>query len=457
MLAARLVFSGILFLFITGLALPAQAATRFVDGAAGTDVGDCTVDACATIDYAVDQATGGDTIDIADSIYTEILTIDKSLIFQGESENGTIIQAHPDPLTATGRVMTLANPLDLSMADLTIRHGNASSGGGLYMNGQGDLTLARVTFFQNSAGGGAGGGLRFHGVGCTIAMTDVSFVENEALSSGGSGGGFNALDCDLITMNNVDLIRNSTNADAGGARMNRVALAQLSRVRLIENSTRQGGGMRVSSSVVVANDIEFRGNYAATTGGGLSSHQNTFTITNGLFSGNAAETGSSAIYVPAFSVNNLINVTVAGNRTATTSGAITYVDAGALIHNTIIWNNQNANGIGSAQASISNLNNNADVQNSLVQGYTIADLGGTGNLDGSINPLFTATTNPAEAPTTGGDLHLRENSPARDAGNNALIAGFDFDLDGLDRIFGGTVDLGPYEWGSDILFRDRFE
>jgi len=51
---------------------------------------------------------------------------------------------------------------------------------------------------------------------------------------------------------------------------------------------------------------------------------------------------------------------------------------------------------------------------------------------------------------------LQQDSPVRDQGNNIFVAGIDTDLDGAARIFGGTVDLGPYE-GTDLIFADGFE
>lgn len=455
MLAAKSILFGVLFLSATGLSSSALAATRLVDGATGADSGNCTVSACATIAYAVDQAVGGDTIEIADSVYTEMLAVDKSLIFQGESEDGTIIQADPDPFAAAGRVMNLTGAIDLTLADLTIRHGNGVTGAGLLINGVGDLTLTRVTFFRNS--GGQGGGFKFAQDGCNVAMSEVSFVEN----SGSQGGGFDILDCDLVTLVDVVFIGNSADSCGGGGRMQRVATVELANGRFIENTagTVGGPGLCILNSLVEADSVEFRGNSSESSGGAIYSSNSIWTITNGLFTGNLAVTNSSAINnVTSASITNLINVTFVGNRTTESAvGAISNIGEGTKIHNTIFWNNQNFNGIGSAQASIWNLDADADIQNSLVQGYSAGDLGGSGNFDGSVNPQFIATTSPLAAPTTSGDLHLREFSPVKDAGNNALISGFDFDLDGVARIFNGTVDLGPYEFGSGILFRDRFE
>jgi predicted outer membrane repeat protein len=456
MLAVKSVCPVIMFPLILGLAFSTEAATRLVDGSVGADAGDCTASACATIGYAVDQATGDDTIDIADSIYTEMLQVDKSLTFAGESESGTIIQAHPDPFVATGRVLTLTGALDLTLSDLTIRHGKTGHGGGLGFDAPGNLTLTRVTFDQNSSGSGNGGGIDFHEVGCNVEMTDVSFVANEA----GAGGGFYFRDCDLVVLEGVDLTHNSGVSCGGGGRLQRIDSAQLYGIHLIENSagTSGGGGLCVLNSVIDATNIEFRGNFSNTAGGAIYSSNSTWTITNGLFTGNSAENTSSAIHnVTSASVTNLINVTLVGNRSGGVPGAINYVSSGMQIHNTIFWNNQNTNGIGSAQSSIWSFNSGADVQNSLVQGYSSGDLGGTGNFDGSLNPLFVSTPNPGAAPTTSGNLHLQEQSPVVDGGNNALISGVGTDLDELSRIYNGTVDLGPYEFGSGILFRDRFE
>ncbi len=209
-----------------------------------------------------------------------------------------------------------------------------------------------------------------------------------------------------MTLVDVDFIGNAGGSCGGGGRMQRVDSVELANVRFIGNSagTSGGGGLCILNSLVEAEAVEFRGNFSNTAG-----------------------------------------------------GAINFAGAGMKIHNSIFWNNQNSNGIGSAQASIWSLNAGADVQNSMVQGFTAGELGGSGNFDGSVNPQFIATTSPLAAPTTSGDLHLREFSPVKDAGNNTLIAGFDLDLDGVARIFNGTVDLGPYEFGSGILFRDRFE
>ncbi|MCP5113757.1 MAG: hypothetical protein GY953_23225, partial [bacterium] len=56
---------------------------------------------------------------------------------------------------------------------------------------------------------------------------------------------------------------------------------------------------------------------------------------------------------------------------------------------------------------------------------------------------------PATAPTTAGDLRLPDCSPAIDVGDNTANAEAT-DLDGNTRVRGGTLDLGAYEYATNI-------
>ena len=68
----------------------ADPATRYVDGATGSDAtNNCTDHAnpCATIDYALSQAAEGDTILVAQGTYTENLVITKTVTLEGGYES----------------------------------------------------------------------------------------------------------------------------------------------------------------------------------------------------------------------------------------------------------------------------------------------------------------------------------------------------------------------------------
>ena len=67
----------------------ADPATRYVDGATGSNTPDCTNPAnpCATIGHALSQAADGDTILVAQGTYTENLVITKTVTLKGGYES----------------------------------------------------------------------------------------------------------------------------------------------------------------------------------------------------------------------------------------------------------------------------------------------------------------------------------------------------------------------------------
>jgi hypothetical protein len=64
---------------------------------------------------------------------------------------------------------------------------------------------------------------------------------------------------------------------------------------------------------------------------------------------------------------------------------------------------------------------------------------GVGNITNT--PLFVSQAD--------GNFHLQVGSPCIDSGNNAFVSGTT-DLDGNPRLFGGTVDMGAYEFQSPV-------
>ena len=202
-------------------------------------------------------------------------------------------------------------------------------------------------------------------------------------------------------------------------------------------------------------------------GGGLYINASDATLTNASFIGNVARDGGGMVNQGGDNV--LTNLSFSGNSTSVdfveTGGAIYNLSSNPVIRNTIIWQNRDSTGTGSPTASIGNFSSNPQISFSLIQGCNPdgAWNAGCGSDEGDnladANPLFIDTPNPTgDAPITG-NLRLQEGSPAIDAGNNDFVDGVSTDLDGGPRILpeGGTVDLGPYELLSEIIFRDRFE
>ena len=68
---------------------PGQVDSGRYVAATGTDTSDCASSAapCQTINYAVDQAIGGETIHVGPGTYPELVSVTKSLVFEGANMN----------------------------------------------------------------------------------------------------------------------------------------------------------------------------------------------------------------------------------------------------------------------------------------------------------------------------------------------------------------------------------
>jgi len=250
-----------------------------------------------------------------------------------------------------------------------------------------------------------------------------------------------------------------------------------------------GGGMSLNAGSPTLANLRFRGNLALAAGGGLETFNGSPRLSQVVFSGNQAGNGGGmynflgnpVLTNVSFSGNRavgsdftssdgggmadvqgnsvLTNVSFSGNRALGSGGgmsigAIFPATLTTQIRNAIFFNNRDASGVGTATASIHKAGpNEVRIRHSLVQGCNIGGSWNTtcgineGNNLADANPLFVSTPNPADAPSSAGNLRLQARSPAVDAGNDALLGdiGNATDLDGQARLFGASVDLGPYE------------
>ena len=341
----------------------AEAANRFVDGDGGSDGGNNCTSAgspCASVSRAIDVAVGGDTIRIADAVYTEILQVDKALTFSGASRAGTIIQAAANRGDAADRTMTIAEDVAVQLSDLTIRHGNTNLNGGGLRSFGGDLLVERVTFTSNDAEGQGAGLASGENV---IVMNDVVFRDNgnsDTSEGGGARLGENQQPTD-VTLNNVTFENNAAGGSGGGLRLFR-ARAVLRNVAFIGNTSIQtnGGGLSyvggggITASTLELRDSVFIGNSAADgSGGGMdTTFETPYTMVNVLFSGNLANLGGGIFNQGDIDGTRVLtNVTMTGNRATLRGGAIDK-PLDMTFRNTVIWNNADSSGTGTPAATM---------------------------------------------------------------------------------------------------------
>jgi len=319
---------------------------------------------------------------------------------------------------------------NFSVEGLTLRNGNTSTvdtGGGLYANTEGHVTLTDNIFAENTATSGYcgyGGGVYVpvSAISGSRTLTDNTFTGNAAGVGGGAYVGHNS-----ILKNNTFTENTATSGRAGGADVGC-------------NSTLTGN--------------TFTGNTAYYFGGGADVGYNS-TLTNNLFTENTSGGSGGGIYSNAYSHTTLtlINNTISRNTAENQGGGIwislTHKNDKGEIYNDIICNNSAPVG---ADIYIENSENdpllpfpidlfNNDFDQSTAGTYIkipfVIDLSNLNNAD----PLFVGN----------GDYHLTESSPCINSGDNDAPDLPSNDKDGNPRIFEGTVDMGAYEF-SPIVY-----
>ncbi|MCC5865580.1 MAG: hypothetical protein JJU31_10710 [Wenzhouxiangella sp.] len=338
----------------------------------------------------------------------------------GYTSDETIIQAAASPGAVVQRVIFVNSGQQLLLRHLTIRHGFADGsssisrrGGGIYLDG-GQLELEDVILTANRAR--SDGGAIYNSSG-TVTVLNSDIRSNQGCQIDGSCGN-------------------------GGAINNFSGALTLRNTLLRGNEAGRGGAIYTSGAgnTLSMTNVAVTGNLAANLGGAIANVAGQLQLTNVVFSANRA-------------------IGEGGGLHSQSSGAT------PVIRNSVFWNNQDNSGIGTAGASIFNSAlTSTTVSHSLIQGC-----GGSGggwnadcgaDLGGNVlpqNPGFTEAISPGSTPNPNGYFRQGTASPLINRGNNAYIAGVGTDLDGWARIIDGVVDLGPYEFGNDGLFRDRFE
>jgi hypothetical protein len=297
-------------------------------------------------------------------------------------------------------LVNAAGTNDTAVLDgFVIRAGNANAAGGNNDRGGGILCLGAVSptvrhcrFVANrSFFGGAAG---YVNNGGAPSFTDCSFEDGV----GGSFGG-------------------AFDIAAGGA-------VRFERCLFKGNTAARAGAVEIFSTTgAVVSDCIFLGNTATASGGG-----------GGLWLGSG---GNPVVR----------GCTIAGNISTTNAVAGLRVQnaANATVANCILWDNVGPAG---AQDSGNQVNANADVNWSIVEGGFV---GGTGNLG----------SDPLLANLAGGDVSLGAGSPAIDAGSNSAVpAGITLDFAQHPRFVdvaavadtgegaAPIVDIGALEAGS---------
>jgi len=305
---------------------PAQAqdvCDRYVLSPEGQDSTDCSDEQqpCRTVQYALGQAAGGETICVADhtshagpSVYTGTMVVDRSVTLDGAWQatctapgtgcafTGTACNAEAVILDAqsAGRVITVSAGTSAVIDCFTITGGDATGlgggtadydvGGGVYAR-LADTTVANCIITDNVASRSVtawGGGLGF--IGGTATLLDSRLQGNVASTSSGSGYGGGAYFRGVHATVSGNIIAGNTAAETGYGYGG--GLCFMWGDAALEDNTVEGNTAN-TSGLGYGGGIDLYGNDATIAGGGVRDNQANTSGMNGYGGGVSAREGSA--------------------------------------------------------------------------------------------------------------------------------------------------------------------
>lgn len=124
----------------------ASESTRWVSPT-GTDAGSCTVSPCLTINYAISQASAGDTISVGPGTYEESVSVTQMLNLVG---NGATIDATGQTAPPNGIVIMGAAAAGTMVSGFTVENAGLE---GIFVRQTSQITIADNTLINNDAYG----------------------------------------------------------------------------------------------------------------------------------------------------------------------------------------------------------------------------------------------------------------------------------------------------------------
>lgn len=322
--------------------------TRYVapDGQ-GSDSGNCSGSAakCATIQYAIDQASEGDVIQLDNGLYTEKIVITKNLTIRGDGILKTGIQAATEAgVSDVGRVVQIESDLDdVVLEDLTIRYGaGAYDGCGVNIGRRSSVFMRWVLIFENLCPARPGGGIHIQ-QNSDLALEHVTIANNTA----SRGGGIFVSPLSNLTMDNTSLINNKVtvlNGDGGAIYAGTGNVTIRNSLINLNETTRFGGAYysATSDNILLIENSEISHNTAGADGGAIRMGSGYLTIdqteihnnrtTGAASSSNPQSMGGGAIYI--WGLGNRILITnseIRDNESANHGGGI-YLYQGGSVH-----------------------------------------------------------------------------------------------------------------------------
>jgi hypothetical protein len=418
---------------------------------------------------AIPNASDRDTIVFDDGlagrtiVLNSTLTVNKDLIISGPGADQLSISGNnlhtvfttnaPDLLIISGLTITrgsscgVFNSGSVELDADIITQNRAGTGGGVFNNNGGTMTLNNCVVSNNTAGNAGG----VQNQGMHVTLNNCQIVNNTA--NGFGGGISNLLSGVLMDINNC-LIANNTTQVYDGAGIYNQGTINLADSTVTGNNAHHYGGAIINQDAGILNVVRstLDDNTAGVGGGGIFNTSSTLNVSDSTIANNTAVstlaptasnvTGGGGINATAFAHVTITNSTIAGNSTGWGGGgvALTRPANGCFISlfDTIVANNSAGDHGPDAAGAMTSPGHNLIGQTDASTGWGASDLTGTSGapLDPVLGPL-----QDNGGPTF--TMAILPGSPALDAGDNTGAP--DTDQRGLTRVVAGVIDIGAFE------------
>ncbi len=414
-----------------------------------------------TIQAAIDAATLGDEIVIADGTYTGVGN--KNLDFGGKAI--TVRSASGDPASCIvdcegdgrGFRFHTGEGLDSVVNGLTITRGNGR-GGGVYCS-RSSPTLTDCRIIGNS-GSNSGGGVMCDDAS-RPALTNCTISANSCTNWGGGVFCSNS----APTLINCTISENSSTYYQGGGVFCSSSNATLINCTISGNSANDhGGGVYCGGGIPILIDCAITGNTADYGGGVFCSTSAPFLI-NCRITANSVSSSGGGVMCSLYSGPTLTNCTICANSAEYGGGVVCSAASNPVLPTTLTNCTIGGNWARSFGGGIACYNSNTRLTNCIVWGSVPEEMyigeegdptlayccilggwSGEGNID--LDPLLTP------------DGHLTAESPCIDLGSDSALPQdwldldgdgdttepSPFDIDGDDRVLDAQVDMGADEF-----------